>query len=322
MVAHKRLLRNMPVRIGALMINLLLFLFLLISMDALWGFYILRLPLVILRKVRKLNTSIFNYALSKVAFGEVKVKLEKIEYIFIQTKSKITYIEAVQVLGIVTSLVFLAFAYSKNYLLAVLIPIGMIYLAYHVLLFNYYSYLTTINKDLNFALSMITSHYVKNHDLIKSIRDNLHRIPKSIREVFAEFLVRADVIDSDLVKGVDKLKEGINNYYFYRWCNVVVQCVDDRDYIKVLPAVVSEMTDAQKSINNFEIYRDKFYKEHFQLVLIAALTPFVMRLAFYEMYYYLTSTIMGQLLIAVNYFILMISTSQVIIINKPIGLGE
>ncbi len=287
--------------------------------ELLLGFPMLNLVRDIIKKIRKVNTRFFHWLIKNISIGVLKKKLKSLESIMIQQNSKFTHIELIQFLSFVNVVILILCLNTGYVLLGITLPLSLSCFVYHYVLYKYYKHLHKVNIDLNFSLSLITSSYVKNHDLIKSIRTNLHRMPGEIKEVFSDFLVRAEIIDSDLIKGVKELKKGINNYYFTRWCDILIQCVDDRDYIEVLPAVVSEMNEINKNAKNFELMVEKTYKDFFQLVLITAITPLMLRVTFPEMYITLMYTSVGKFIVAMVISVLLVTSSKVLIVNKPIN---
>lgn len=207
----------------------------------------------------------------------------------------------------------------KNIMLAIMLFVSSQVLCFQILKYCYYRKTNFINKNLNLALSLITNTYLQNHDLIKSIKSNTYKLPESIREVFVDFLVRIEMVDPDIEKGVEILKGKINNVHFKRWCDLVIQCVNDRDYIKVLPAVVAEMANERERWNEYENIVNEAYKESLQLLVITALTPFMLKIIFPELLYYLLNTFFGKLILSFSYTVTLVIFGKVLVMNKPVG---
>lgn len=220
-----------------------------------------------------------------------------------------------------TSIAFIGILLD-NLLLTFLLFLSANILTQQYLKHIYYKELRKIQKDLNLGLSLITNSYLENNNFIKAVKSNIYKLPGRIKEGFSDFLVQVEMVNPDIKKGVLRLKERFDNRYFKRWSDLVIHCIDDRDYIKVLPAVVNEMANEREDQSKYDSIVNEVYKENIQLLVITALTPFILKIVFPEMLAYLLYTVFGKIIIAVSYFLLAVTLGKILTINKPISINK
>ena len=132
-----------------------------------------------------------------------------------------------------------------------------------------------------------------------------------------DFLVQVEMVNPDIKKGVFELRREFKNIYFKKWCDLIIHCLDDRDYIKVLPAVVKEMANERENQNKLNSIVNDVYKENLQLLIIAAITPLILKLVFPEMLVYLLDTAIGKIIISINYLVITLSIGSILTVYKP-----
>ncbi len=230
--------------------------------------------------------------------------------------------EYISILFILSVLAAFLGVLIDNLLLALLLFISTNFLLHQYLKNKYYKKSREIQKDLNLGLSLITNSYLESNNLIRAIKSNIYKMPESVKEVFSDFLVQVEMVDPDIKKGVLRLKNKFNDEYFIRWCDLAIHCINDRDYIKVLPAVVNEMAIERENQSKHDSLVNEVYKENLQLLIITALTPFILKIIFPEMLVYLLNTAVGKIIIAVSYFLLAITLGKILTINKPININK
>lgn len=114
-----------------------------------------------------------------------------------------------------------------------------------------YLYLRRIVKDFNkrikdeleTALSIITSSYIRTEDIVTSINENIPNIKQPVKEVFKEFLGQTMLINSNIVLALEMLKNKIDNGVFHEWCDTVIACQQDRTLKDTLQTIADKFTD-------------------------------------------------------------------------------
>jgi len=85
----------------------------------------------------------------------------------------------------------------------------------------------------------------------------------------------------------------------------------------VLPAVVKEMANERENQNKLNSIVNDVYKENLQLLIIAAITPLILKLVFPEMLVYLLDTAIGKIIISINYLVITLSIGSILTVYKP-----
>ena len=112
---------------------------------------------------------------------------------------------------------------------------------YHTL--SYYEKNT--KEELETALSIITTSYVRSDDIVAAVRENIKYIKPPLRDVFKSFEGEATAISSNIKRALYKLKSMVDNEIFWEWCDTLIQCQDDRTLKDTLLPIVAKLTDVR-----------------------------------------------------------------------------
>lgn len=97
-----------------------------------------------------------------------------------------------------------------------------------------------MKKELETSLSVITSSYIRNNDLLLAIRENLEYIKYPIDNVFKTFLHEATFVYSDTKKALYNLSNRIDDEIFVEWCDTMIQCQEDHTMKDTLNIVIDK----------------------------------------------------------------------------------
>ena len=106
-----------------------------------------------------------------------------------------------------------------------------------------------IKEELETALSIITTSYVRTDDIVTAVKDNVQYLKPPVKEIFAGFVAENMMISSDIKQSIRHLKEKINNSIFDEWCDTLISCQDDRTLKDTLMPIVAKLTDV-RIVNN------------------------------------------------------------------------
>ena len=184
---------------------------------------------------------------------------------------------------------------------------------------KYYNKRKSLNKDLESAVSNITSSYIRdNMTIAESVKENLDYIREPLKRNFEMFLFNYENINSNLKENLIELRNKIDNVNFEEWIDTIINSIDDSNYKNALPYIVSKFSDER--IINMEL-STKMYEplyEYFVTVVLVILSiPFtkVVGDGWYET---LTGTAFGKFMIAILFTTILISTICVVRILKPV----
>lgn len=106
-----------------------------------------------------------------------------------------------------------------------------------------------VKEELETALSIITTSYVRTDDIVSAVKENIQYLKPPVKDIFAGFVAENMMISSDVKQSIKHLKEKVNNSIFAEWCETLVACQDDRTLKDTLMPIVTKLTDV-RIVNN------------------------------------------------------------------------
>ena len=106
-----------------------------------------------------------------------------------------------------------------------------------------------VKEELETALSIITTSYVRTDDIVSAVKENIQYLKPPVKDIFAGFVAENMMISSDVKQSIRHLKEKVNNSIFAEWCETLIACQDDRTLKDTLLPIVTKLTDV-RIVNN------------------------------------------------------------------------
>ena len=106
-----------------------------------------------------------------------------------------------------------------------------------------------VKEELETALSIITTSYVRTDDIVSAVKENIQYLKPPVQDIFAGFVAENMMISSDVKQSIRHLKEKVNNSIFAEWCETLIACQDDRPLKDTLMPIVTKLTDV-RIVNN------------------------------------------------------------------------
>ena len=107
------------------------------------------------------------------------------------------------------------------------------------------SYKKHLNEELETAISIITTSYLRTEDLIRSVKENLAYINEPVKATFEAFVYESELINANTTSAINSLKMKIPNRVFHEWANILIQCQSDRSMKNTLPTIVQKFSDVR-----------------------------------------------------------------------------
>ena len=123
-------------------------------------------------------------------------------------------------------------------------------------------------EELETTLSIITTSYVRNDDIVSAVRENLQYIKPPLREVFQAFEGDATAVSSNIKRALFNLKEKVDDEIFREWCDTLIQCQDDRTLKDTLQPVVSKLTDVRIVNSELKTMLSSVRNEYWMMVAL------------------------------------------------------
>ena len=106
-----------------------------------------------------------------------------------------------------------------------------------------------VKEELETALSIITTSYVRTDDIVSAVKENIQYLKPPVKDIFAGFVAENMMISSDVKQSIRHLKEKVNNSIFAEWCETLIACQVDRTLKDTLMPIVTKLTDV-RIVNN------------------------------------------------------------------------
>lgn len=106
-----------------------------------------------------------------------------------------------------------------------------------------------VKEELETALSIITTSYVRTDDIVSAVKENIQYLKPPVKDIFAGFVAENMMISSDVKQSIRHLKEKVNNSIFAEWCETLIACQDDRTLKDTMMPIVTKLTDV-RIVNN------------------------------------------------------------------------
>ncbi len=179
-------------------------------------------------------------------------------------------------------------------------------------------YTKHIEDEMETALSVITTAYVRNQDIIVSIEENITYLRPPVQGIFQEFLVEAKAIRADVKQAIRVLKGKIDNTVFQEWCDALVQCQEDRTLIDTLQPVVNKLTDLRIVKNEMKTVLMEPRKEYWTMAAFLIGNIPLLRFMNEDWYQILMGTLPGQIVLAVCGGSLFITAALMLQYTRPL----
>jgi len=175
-----------------------------------------------------------------------------------------------------------------------------------------------ISEELETALSVISSAYIRNEDIVTAVEENVHYLNPPIKNVFTDFLVQLKLIDSDVVKAIEGLKPKIDNDVFHEWCDALIQCQSDRNLKSTLTPIVTKLSDVRTVNTELELMLAEPRKEFIIMAMLVVATIPILYFLNKDWYEVLMHTGIGKIVLAVDFAAIFICGAFVVKLTKPI----
>lgn len=206
----------------------------------------------------------------------------------------------------------------RNVFLVPVLALGLMFLPFWYIRLTATHYKKNIAAELETALSIITTAYLRNEDVLTAVEENILYLNPPVRGVFAQFLTQIKLINPDVDAALKAMKLRIENEVFHQWCDAIAACQYDRSLKTTLTPIVSKLSDTRIVNAELEYLVFEPRKEFIIMVILVVGNIPVMYFLNKSWYDTLMHTAVGQIVLAVCAAAIFISTAFVIRLTKPI----
>lgn len=206
-------------------------------------------PKIIADDIKDLATK--NYTISqKTLLAQGKMKISRFKKIVdeIQFALEITHREkmfsAICIASIILFISGIIIAVLiQNYILMPVLAVIFSLVPYLYVKASLGAYNKQVREELETALSVITSSYIRTSSIISAVEENIENIKQPVQIIFREFLGNTKLINSNIRLAIAQLKGSSSNKVFQEWCDTLIACQEDRTKIPTLQIISEKMTD-------------------------------------------------------------------------------
>ena len=205
-----------------------------------------------------------------------------------------------------------------NYFLLPVMAIGFMFIPFWYVRLTQTHFKKAISAELETALSIITTAYLRNEDIVTAVEENIDYLNPPVLSVFKEFISRVRLINPDITASLQDMKPRIDNAVFHEWCDALIACQFDRSLKTTLTPIVSKLSDMRVVNGELENMVFEPRKEFITMqILVLGNIPLLYFLN-KDWYHTLMHTILGQIILAICFVAIFISTAFVIKLTQPI----
>lgn len=205
-----------------------------------------------------------------------------------------------------------------NLFLAPVLAIGLMFVPFWYVKTTATNYKKAISSELETALSIITTAYLRNEDIITSIEENVHYLNAPVKSVFENFISRIKLSNPDLTAAILDMKQHIDNEVFHEWCDSLILCQNDRSLKSTLTPIVNKLSDMRVVNADLEYMVTGPRKKFITMALLVIGNIPLLYMLNKTWYNSLMNTIPGQIILAVSAVGIFVATAIVIKLTKPI----
>lgn len=196
-----------------------------------------------------------------------------------------------------------------NVFLVPVLACGFLFLPFWYIRLTASHFKKDVSSELETALSIITTAYLRSEDILTSVEENLEYLNPPVKTVFADFVSRIRLIDPDLEAALEELKGKIENDVFMEWVDALKSCLYDRSLKTTLTPIVVKLSDMRIVNAELEYLVFEPRKEFITMVVLAVGNIPLLYFLNQSWYDTLMHTIPGQIMLAVTGAIIFVSTA-------------
>jgi tight adherence protein B len=206
----------------------------------------------------------------------------------------------------------------NNYFIAPVLGFGMCMIPFLYVKFLGIRLKKQQNEELETALSIITSSYIRSEDIVTAMEENKEYINPPVKQVFEQFTLEANLLSPDIKKLISGMKEKIDNTVFKEWCDAIMSCQEDSSLKSTLFPIVKKLSNIRLVSVRLDALLYAPVKEYISLVLLLALNIPLMYFLNRTWFEILLYSIPGKLVLTLCAAVIFISALQVVKISRPI----
>ena len=180
------------------------------------------------------------------------------------------------------------------------------------------SYKKHLNEELESAISVITTSYLRSGDLLKSVRENIPYLNPPVKSHFEAFITESEMLNANMISTIHSLKMKIPNRIYHEWCNTLIQCQSDRSMKNTLSFTVQKFSDVRIIQSELEAIINEPKKEAFTMMLLVIANIPLLYFLNQSWFKTLLFTTPGKITLALCAALILFSFTRVMQLCRPV----
>lgn len=175
-----------------------------------------------------------------------------------------------------------------------------------------------LNDELETALSIITTSYMRSESIITAIEENINYLNPPVADVFKAFLTQTKLINANIKLALEGLKCRIDSRVFEEWVNAVIDCQEDKNLKNTLTPIVTKLSDMRVVSAELDYLLYEPMKEFATMALLLIGNIPLMYFLNRDWFETLVFTLPGKMVLALCAIVLFVSMAAVVNHTKPV----
>lgn len=205
-----------------------------------------------------------------------------------------------------------------NFFLAPVMAAGFLFLPFWYVKLTASHYKRDISAELETALSVITTAYLRTEDIVTAVDENLAYLNPPVSRVFRDFRMQVGLVSPDVEAALRTMRGRIDNEVFREWCDALCDCLHDRSLKTTLTSIVTKLSDMRNINAELEYMISEPRREFLVMVIFVVGNIPLIYLLNKDWYHVLMHTPLGQMILAITAAVIFVSASLVVKLTRPI----
>ena len=205
-----------------------------------------------------------------------------------------------------------------NFYMVPVLACGFLLIPFWYIKLTAHTYKKDISEELETALSIITTSYLRNEDILTAVEESVPYLNPPVQTVFQGFASRVRLIDPDVGRALRELKGKIRNDTFEEWCDALQECLIDRSLKTILTPIVAKLSDMRLVNAELEYMVYEPRKEFITMVVLVVANVPLLSFLNRDWYQTLMTTDVGKILLSITAAAIFFSAARVVRLTKPI----
>jgi tight adherence protein B len=207
---------------------------------------------------------------------------------------------------------------AGNMFLVPVAAVGLMFVPFWYIRLMANNYKKQISAELETALSIITTAYLRSEDIITAVGENLEYLNPPAKAVFTDFLSQVKLINPDVDAALGIMKTRIDNDVFREWVDAIMACQHDRGIKTTLTPIVAKLSDVRVVNAELDYLIFEPRKEFITMAILVVSNIPLMYFLNKSWYNTLMHTLLGHIILAITVAVIFISTAFVLKLTRPI----